>query len=127
MDLKTAQEIITAYGKSIESSSAISYGAPETDLPYRKDEIKEAIQFVLQVVGPEHQQLREALIVSYGMLALFLPVREAAILAKGHSAVVNKDPELAATVKDDIDKIREAVIREQDDLIREARSLLGAA
>ena len=127
MDLKNAQEIITAYGQAIESSTAVSHGAPETELPYRKDEIKEAIQYVLQVVGPEHEQLREALVVSYGMLAMFLPVREAAILAKGHSAVVNKDAELAATVKDDIEKIREGVIREQEDLIKEARSLLSAS
>ena len=127
MDLKTAQEIITTYGKAIESSTAVSHGAPETDLPYPKKDIKEAIQFVLQVIGPEHQQLREALVVSYGMLAMFLPTREAAILAKGHSAVVNQDPELAATVKDDIEKIREGVIREQNDLIREARSLLSAS
>jgi hypothetical protein len=125
VDFQTAQTIISAYGKTIEQRTATLHACPDSELPYPRSEVKEAIQFMIQVLGQEHRQLREALVVAYGTLALFIPAHEAEILAKVRTAAPGS--EVPDRLRREAERIEAGIAREQEDLLKEALSLGSAA
>jgi len=82
MDPLTAEKIVNAYGKVLEQVSHMSFGAPESLLPYKKEIIKEAIKMSLDIIEPEDQEIGENLRVGYMELARFIPDEEAEITSK---------------------------------------------
>lgn len=92
MDPLTAEKIVNVYGKVLEQVSHMSFGAPESLLPYKKEIIKEAIKVTLDILEPEEQEIGENLRVGYMELARFIPDKEAEIASKGQNILMSCSP-----------------------------------
>lgn len=81
--LKSAEQIVNAYGKILAQLDAGNYGHPVSLLPYPRDEIKSAIQLLLWELEGEDKDICNSLAQSYVYLAQFIPDDEAEIIAEG--------------------------------------------
>lgn len=91
MDPELAAMIIERYKAALEETSHMIAGAPESKLPCDHSLIKEAIKFVLtntEKYDEAYFELQEA----YSKLGLFIPDRDAEIVALAEQAVVTMDP-----------------------------------
>ena len=99
MELRKAEQIVQVYGQVLERTATMVYGAPQSLLPYPKDEIKRAIRVALLALeasrkgsrDPELEYMREMLRVGYVELARFIPDEEAQIASMGQSALNSGD------------------------------------
>lgn len=94
-EFEKAQSIINGYGGVLESAFSMPYGAPESLLPFTKDEIKRAIKLaalILTKVEPTAEATVQQLKVCYVQLASFIPDEEASIAAKAQDALDSGDP-----------------------------------
>lgn len=92
MNPVTAEKIVNEYGKVLEQTSHLVFGAPESLLPYKKEIIKEAIKVTLDILEPEEQEIREHLRVGYMELARFIPDEEAEIASIGQNLLTSCSP-----------------------------------
>lgn len=92
MDPLTAEKIVNAYGEVLAQVSHMSFGAPESLLPYKKEIIKEAIKVTLDILEPEEQGIGENLRVGYMELARFITDEEAEISSKGQTLLMSCSP-----------------------------------
>lgn len=77
MDVKEAEKIINDYGKIMEKSAYMVFGAPISILPYSKDEIKEAIK--IAIIFSKHGDDFSDLIVGYTGLSQYIDDKKACI------------------------------------------------
>ena len=70
MDTKTANKIINDYGKVMEKSAHMIFGAPISMLPYPKEDIKEAIKLAIILSKPNDDI--NTLIVAYTNLSKYV-------------------------------------------------------
>lgn len=87
--LKLAERIIHEYGKLLGDITSAAYAHPASLLPHTKDQIKDAIQFLLSDLGKENIEVRNSLIEAYVLLAKFISEDDAAILEKGREVLAN--------------------------------------
>jgi hypothetical protein len=99
MEIRKAEQLVQEYGRVLERTASMVYGAPQSLLPYSKDEIKQAIRLALLPLeasrrgsgDPELEHMREMLRVGYVELARFIPDEEAKIASMGQSAIDSGD------------------------------------
>lgn len=99
MKIRKAEQIVQEYGRVLERAASMGFGAPESLLPYSKDEIKEAIRLALLLLEPSRsrsgdpqlEHMHEMLRVGYVELARFIPDEEAKIASMGQSALGSGD------------------------------------
>jgi len=123
IDLRTAEKIINDFGTVLEKVSNMTFGAPESLLPYEKELIKKAIKLNLDLLDADDQETRNLLEVGYMHLASFIPDEEAEIASKGQIALISKDlnhKNLKYT--DQAIKISEKISEEQKTLLQEIKS-----
>ena len=87
MDVRTAEKIINDFGKVLEETSHMTYGASESLLPYKKELIKQALILSLHRLPPDDEQTRNSWEIGYISLANFIPDRDAEITAKFQAAI----------------------------------------
>jgi len=100
LDPITAEMIINEFGKVLEQTSYMVYGAPESLLPYDKEVIKEAIKLNLNLLEPDDQETRNLLERGYMQMANFIPDEEAEIAVK--AALMVKDKKEFKPTSDEI-------------------------
>ncbi len=88
--IQTANTILKKYGKVLSLYDQSSYGIPLSKLPYKKIEIKNAIQILLLELGSENSKLQEGLITGYVILAQFIADEKITILLNANN-VFNND------------------------------------
>lgn len=93
-----AERIINEYGAVLERTSSMTYGVPETLLPFDKDIIKQAIRVILaflktnpRTLGEGLNQYIENLKIGYMSLAEFIPAEDARIAAAANTALLTGD------------------------------------
>ena len=91
MDGSQAQQIINEYGRVLEETASTINGVPEKLLPFKKDIIKQAIQWSIPQLSPTDDKMRNLLEVGYMSLANFVPNHEAQITAKFQEAIESRD------------------------------------
>lgn len=123
IDTETVEKIINEFGKVLEKISNMTFGAPESLLPYEKDLIKKAIKLNLDLLDTDDQETRNLLEVGYMHLANFIPDEEAEIASKGQAALMSKDlnhKDLGHT--EQAIKISEKISGEQKALLNEIKN-----
>lgn len=83
--LALATRVVTDYGKVLASVRPDVYALPQSLLPHPKQQIHEALSFLLQQMPLEQLELREGLARGYVYLAQFIPDEDAAIIAAGQA------------------------------------------
>jgi hypothetical protein len=121
LDIRTAEKITSEFGKVLEQTSRMTYGAPESLLPQKKDLVKEAIRLSLQRLGPADEETRKSLAVEYVMVARFIPDQDAAITAKFQEALLAKDLNDLSAYGEPAMKIIDRITEESKALINEMR------
>jgi len=91
MDPELAAMIVERYLAALAKTSHLIAGAPESLLPCDQSLIKEAIILVLSQT-PKHEEAYMALQEAYSRLGLFIPDKDAEIVALAEQAVVTMDP-----------------------------------
>lgn len=91
MDPELAAMIIERYKAAIEENAHMIAGAPESKLPCDQSLIKEAIKFVL-LQTPKWDEAFMELQEAYSKLGLFIPDKDAEIVALAEQAVITMDP-----------------------------------
>lgn len=93
MNTETAKKIINEYGKILEKAKIFPAGIPESLLPYKKEEIKEAIKYCLLLLynNIENYQNCLGLIIGYQCLADFIPDSESIISNRVFIAIKEGD------------------------------------
>jgi hypothetical protein len=89
-EFEKAQAVINDYGKVLEKALAMTYGAPESLLPYSREEIKRAIKLAVLIlikVEPSARDTIEQLRTCYVQLASFIADEEAAVGARAQAAL----------------------------------------
>jgi hypothetical protein len=80
--LAVATKVVTSYGHVLGQAEAKPTGLPESMLPYKKQQIREALRFLLSQLGPGEAAVREGLKRGYVYLAQFRPDLELASVAE---------------------------------------------
>ena len=91
MDPELAAMIIERYKAALLETADLVAGAPESKLPCDQSLIKEAIKFVLSNT-PKYEEAYFDLQVAYSKLGLFIPDKDAEIVALAEQAVITMDP-----------------------------------
>lgn len=91
IDPQACERIIREYGAVLEKTASLTFGAPESLLPYAKAEIQIALKQALLLT--EDPGLKEQLKVGYLELARFIPDPEAQVAAAGNAAMLSGDPD----------------------------------
>lgn len=91
MDPELAAMIVERYTAALEETATMIAGAPESKLPCDQSLIKEAIKFVLSNT-PKYEDAYFDLQVAYSKLGLFIPDKDAEVVALAEQAVITMDP-----------------------------------
>ncbi len=86
--LRQAEQITQDYGKLLGEITSAAYAHSGSLLPHSKDQIKDAIQLLLNEIGQDSAEVRNSLIEAYVLLAKFISEEDTAILEKGHDALI---------------------------------------
>lgn len=89
--LHQAELILRDYGKVLAAITEMGYAHSVSLLPHTKDQIKDAIQFLLTELGNDNQNLRNSLFEAYVLLAKFIPDEDVATLEIGQSVMTNRE------------------------------------
>ena len=91
--IEQAQNIVNTYGQLLARLKHVNTALPQSLLPTRKDEIKQAIQTLLWELDHLDDQTRSGLVQAYVYLEQFIPDDKVEILAHGQAAIQSADPE----------------------------------
>ncbi len=91
--IRAAQVIVSDLGHALADKADASVGMPESQLPYSKDKIKNALQLLIWELGKEQSSVAQSLAEAYVLLAQFIPDEDAEILHRGQAALQSNDPE----------------------------------
>jgi len=156
MDLLTSEKIIGEYGQALIKASKMSFGAPESMLPYKKNEIKDAIKFQLSIIESVQElgktnlkgiskskdilpeiiskikdtdpKYIESLIAAYTDVAKFISDKDAEIASKFEEAVVSRDTKHEGLKnREQTSKIMEKWVKEEKKLLEEILNYLAKA
>lgn len=89
-DTAECERIINQYGAVLQKTAHLTFGAPESMLPYNKEQIKSAIKVALVLAD---ETSKEQLRIGYVELARFIPDVEATRAAAGNEALLSGDTE----------------------------------
>jgi len=125
--LKSAQQIVNAYGKVLAQLDGANYGHPRSLLPHDRDEIKSAIQLLLWELEGEDKTICNSLAQSYVYLAQFIPDEEAETIARGQHFLSSSDfDDEHIKEADQAAKIVNRIKLDMEELILDVRKFMRA-
>ena len=85
-----AEIIVSEYGKLLSTMKPSIYGIPVSQLPYEKEQIKNAIQVLVLDLAKEDSKIQDGLTQAYVYLAQFIDDEKATIAENGR-AILEKE------------------------------------
>lgn len=88
-----AETIVSEYGKLLSVTKPSIYGTPVSLLPYKKEQIKMAIQKLLLTIDEKDEKIQDGLIQAYVYLAQFIEDEKAKIAENGRKILEKETTE----------------------------------
>lgn len=121
--LGLATRVVTDYGKVLASVRPDVYALPQSLLPHPKQQIHEALSFLLQQMPLDQLELREGLARGYVYLTQFVPDEDAAIIAAGQADLSGGGTDADAAAAGQANRLINQVKADMERAVEEVRAL----